>query len=766
MNKQTSGIKKLSNGKLHAVRYIHKPALDAAELVEQGIYRVKPGISSVLTWKEYVSKTIRNEPVGKKPLMWDDNFLHQHLTKDQADEIITLSDSTFKQLMKLNGYTSREIHKDNSIGTEYVESDDLDSLIEVIKVTFNKSYRTAYEYVMKEELPNGIDLYPFEPRKGQDTLFINPIVEYFKDNDLASAQSHGGTGKTKMSYVVSQIVCETVLNKPWKVLAFSNNIANTVQLASEFSLFYKGQTGKRLMDIYLIGSADKTDYKVLEAWANVYQIANITKVRIALQDCYKSNRPCAFFVVNKSADKFLQLVDSSNLNFKEWFTIPDEIQQYSTENDQVKIVDSAECAVVNPKYQHLFGKKLSLSATFICRPDNVMDIRAVFNDDVDKFGKKVVDIDELTARELGWICEKEGLIIPLPTTPEFLTSIKEKRPFQTNINGVKFNIHPPHFAAIDTLVNYILPMGKTHPLLLTTFIKDIELISNILKYLQSVGRADPDYEIIEGYAKGGNSSVNRFNKAKKAIMIATRWVMVGQDTVKCDCTLPLYNPKSMAMSRQFGMRADRKYEDKVSLLAFTAMENQLEDSNWFKIMENISNGKIPNIISEADFKAIIAKPGVIGSHLNPKGGNNVGNVTIVKANNHDPKVFEEWEELSKHIGLKTFTDNNGDSLFSTIFRNFQMKELEKVNSLEELIKEKPNYYDWLCRTKDDIELDILFRMYGDYVSLPNTIKKWKNVASSFLNPSYEKEMVLSQKLKYIIQKNGYTHSQTKKLLYA
>lgn len=766
MNKQTSGIKKLSNGKLHAVRYIHKPALDAAELVVQGIYRVKPGISSVLTWKEYVSKTIRNEPVGKKPLMWDDNFLHQHLTKDQADEIITLSDSTFKQLMKLNGYTSREIHKDNSIGTEYVESDDLDSLIEVIKATFDKSYRIAYEYVMKEELPNGIDLYPFEPRKGQDTLFINPIVEYLKDNDLASAQSHGGTGKTKMSYVVSQIVCETVLNKPWKVLGISNNIANTVQLASEFSLFYKGQTGKRLMDIYLIGSADKTDYKVLEAWANVYQIANITKVRKALQDCCKSNRPCAFFVVNKSADKFLQLVDSSNLNFKDWFTIPDEIQQYSTENDQAKIVDLAECAVVNPKYQHLFGKKLSLSATFICRPNNVMDIRAVFNDDVDKFGKKVVDIDELTARALGWICEKEGLIIPLPTTPEFLTSIKEKRPFQTNINGVKFNIHPPHFAAIDTLVNYILPMGKTHPLLLTTFIKDIELISNILKYLQSVGRADPDYEIIEGYAKGGNSSVNRFNKAKKAIMIATRWVMVGQDTVKCDCTLPLYNPKSMAMARQFGMRGDRKYEDKVSLLAFTAMENQLEDSNWFKIMENISNGKIPNIISEADFKAIIAKPGVIGSHLNPKGGNNVGNVTIVKANNHDPKVFEEWEELSKHIGLQTFTDNNGDSLFSTIFRNFQMKELEKVNSLEELIKEKPNYYDWLCRTKDDIELDILFRMYGDYISLPNTIKKWKNVASSFLNPSSEKEMVLSQKLKYIIQKNGYTHSQTKKLLYA
>ena len=720
MKKQTSGVKKLKNGKLHAVRYIHKPSLDAKELVEQGIYRVKPGISSCLTWKEYQSQTIRTEAVGKKPLMWDDNFIHQHLTKEQADEIITLSDSTFKQLMKLNGYTSREIHKDKSIGTEYVESDDLDSLIEVIKETFDISYKIAYEYVMKVELPNGIDLYPFEPRKGQDTLFINPLVEWFKKNNLASAQSHGGTGKTKMSFAVSQIVCETILKKPWKVLGFSDNIANTVQLASEFSLFYKGQKGKRLMDIYLIGSADKTDYKVLEAWANVFQIANVTKVKRALKDCYKSNRDCAFFVVNKSAEKFLQLADSSNVDFQNWFTIPDEIQQYSTESDQVKIVDSSDCAVVNPKYQHLFGKKLSLSATHICRPDNVTDLRAVFNDDVDKFGKRIVDIDELTARALGWICEKQGLIIPLPTTPEFLESVKEKRPFQMNIRGEKFNIHPPHFAAIDALINYILPMGSTHPLILTTFIKDIELISNLLKHFQSVGMIESDYEIIQGYAKGGNSSVNRFNKAKKAIMIATRWVMVGQDTYKCDCTLPLYNPKSMSSSRQFSMRGDRKHGDKVSLLAFAAMDNQLEDSNWFKIMENISNGKIPNIISEADFKTIIAQTGVIGSHLNPKGGNNVGNVTIVKANNHDPKVFEEWEQLSKHIALKTYTDKNGESLFSKIMYKYSIEKLNKYKSMINLINNNPNLYNYIWQTNDDKEADKIFKQYTDYYELPNT----------------------------------------------
>lgn len=752
MKNQTSGVKKLKNGKLHAVRYVHKPLLDAKELVDQGIYRVKPGISSLLSWKEYQSQTIRTEAVGKKPLIWDDSFIHQHLTKEQADEIITLSDSTFKQLMKLGGYTSRDIHKDKSIGTEYVESDDLESLLDVIRITFENSYKTAYEYVMREELPDSIELDSFIPRPGQDTLFINPIVDYLKTNDLVSAQSHGGTGKTKMSYAISELVCKNILNSPWKVLAFSDNIANTVQLLYEFTSFYKGQTGDRLMDVYLIGSANKTDYKLIESWANVYQISNVTKVKKVLEDSYTSTRPSAFFVVNKSAEKFLQLADKSNVDFKKWFTILDEIQQYSTENDQVKVVNSSECAVVNPKYQHLFGKKLSLSATHICRPDKVTDLKAVFNDDIDKFGKRVADIDELTARSLGWISEKEGLVIPLPTTPEFLDSVKEKRPFQTTISGETFDIHPPHFAAISTLVDYILPLDKTHPLILTTFIKDITQIAELLKHLQSVGKIDSDYEIIEGYSKDGNSSVNRFNRAKKAIMIATRWVMVGQDTYKCDCTLPLYNPKSMANSRQFSMRGDRKYGDKVSMLAFTAMENQLEDSNWFKIMENISNGKIPNIISEADFKASISKNNVIGSHLNPKGGNNVGNITLIKANNHDPKVFEEWETLSKHIAVRTYTDKSGESLFSRIMHKYSIEKLDNYSSMVDLIKNNVNLYKYIWHTNTDRVCDKIFKKYSDYKELPNTENElWEYVSIKWgkTRPIEPIEKMISTKLSVI-----------------
>lgn len=673
-----SGIKKLDNGKLHAVRYIFEEGLSIKELEEQGIVRLKSGISSN-TLKGYKTETIRTDSTGKKFLLWDDTFIDQNLTLDIAAEIISLMDKSFKQIMINEGFHSRTLHNDRTIGTEFYESDDRDSLIEIIERNWERAYRIAYEFVTKTELPNGIEVLPFEPRPNQDILFINPLVEYFKTGDKATAQSHGGTGKTKMSFRTSEIVCKEVLNTTWKTLMFSDNIANTVQLTAEFAKFYKGQTGKRIMDIYLIGSASPKDYKLLEAWANVFPVSNTEKVIKALKDSYSSNRPSAFFVVNKSAEKFLKLAEKAGVDFKNWFTALDEIQQYANETDQPKVITSSECAVINPRFDKLFGKKLGLSATHIVRdPEICNDLSAVFNDDEDKFGPRIVDIDEITARSLGWISDKQGVIIPLPATPEFLQSVEEKRPLQVTIDDESITIHPQYFVAVEGLVKYILPQNKTHILLLSTYIKDIQLLSNLFRILQEKGKIDSDYEIIEGYSKCGNSCVNQFNKAKKAIMIATRWIGVGQDTYKCDCTFPLYNPSSRSFARQFSMRGDRVYEDKVSLLAFVAIEKPVyvdsiqsfRDSIWFESLENISNGSIPNIVSESEFRERVTRE-VIGSNRNPNDGANVGNITVVRSTNNDPIFFENWETLSQNISARTFTDNFGNSRFSDIINFLQ-----------------------------------------------------------------------------------------------
>ena len=230
---------------------------------------------------------------------------------------------------------------------------------------------------------------------------------------------------------------------------------------------------------------------------------------------------------------------------------------------------------------------------------------------------------------------------------------------------------------LENLRKYIIPQGKTHILILASFIKDVKLIAEVLNNMKECGHLDSEYEIIEGYSKYGASCVNRFNMAKKSIMIATRWVGVGQDTYKCDCVLPMYNPNNEWFSRQVSMRGDRVYgEDKLSILSFVEFENKLEDNIWFRACENISNGLIPNIISDSAFREQLEN-NTIGSHVTPNGGTNVtANVTIIRQIDHDPILFANWEDVGTAIATHKYTDKNGNSLFSKIARETLEKKAD------------------------------------------------------------------------------------------
>ena len=441
--KLCSGLKRLDSGRLHAVVYINDQGI-----YNGGKYRLKSGIASNDTPKSYTSQTVRTEGRGKRWILWDDNFIHQDLSDHDAVQIIKRMDKVFKQHMIDEGFNVRKNSANNSaIGTEYYEHENKNELIEFITDVWHEAYRIAYESVMKVELGESLWIEEFKPRPGQDTYIINPLVDHYKLHDLATAQAHGGSGKTKCALAVSQIICENILGVPWKHLGFADTQANTIQLAKEHALFYKGQKGKRLTEIIIVGSIDQMNKDVLESWATVIPTSQANDLSEVLFEFINSDRDCAIYVVNASAHRFLQITDNAGLNYKNWFSALDEIQQYASENGTPKRVTSPECAVINPAFSHLFGKKLGLSATHICRnlEKHGDDMSIVFNDDIDKFGKRVVDINEIKARELGWICEKECLIIPLPAVPEFIQGVNEKRPFELEIGEYNVKIHPVEY---------------------------------------------------------------------------------------------------------------------------------------------------------------------------------------------------------------------------------------------------------------------------------------------------------------------------------
>ena len=101
---------------------------------------------------------------------------------------------------------------------------------------------------------------------------------------------------------------------------------------------------------------------------------------------------------------------------------------------------------------------------------------------------------------------------------------------------------------------------------------------------------------------------------------------------------------------------------------------KLEDNVWFRACENISNGHIPNIISDSAFREQLEN-NTIGSHVTPNGGTNVtANVTVVRHTDHDPILFANWVDLSTAIATHKYTDKNGNSRFSKITEEAFKKE--------------------------------------------------------------------------------------------
>lgn len=660
--KNTSGFTILDNGLFHSAIYTWKDGSNSVIVLENGKVktRIKGGISRLLGFDELFKEMKRSDVYERVPVQWTDGFIDQNISEAQARKIITLMDGMAKKIFDDLKISCRSLYSDWNGGTEVYEHEDEEELNNIIHDTFMLCYKVAYERITKKSVYFPAKKNPFTPRTGQDTEAINPAFEHYKNNDLGWGRAHGGSGKSKMFSRISELVCKHIYKSEWKVLGFADTQQNTIQLASGFSEFYIGQTGKRLSKIYIIGSFDDTkkkDIDLIRSWAQVIDVSNTSKIKRMLAACNK-NQDCAIFVVNKSASSFLSQTKKYCYDFKKFFTGLDEIQQYAKEQGIAKLITDSSVAVIQPQFIDLFGKKFGMTATPICR-ENQVEENIVFNDDVQYFGKRIFDIDANKARSLGWICDKEGLIITIGNSPELVTAVRENRPINYTLDTLSINMNPSYYAGIVALTENIIPLGKKKIIVLTSFNYQVESYVKLITKMQDLGMIPRDYNIIKGKASSGNADVREFENSEKAIIFSTRWIGVGQDTASCDCVLPLYNPKMQWYRQQLSMRGDRWYNDKIGMLAYIAMEDNFQDSPWWAILEESSNGYVPNILSQARFREIVQEDPNnldLGSTRNPVEGEQAtnGNITAIVAD-RDPITSALWRDFINAIGTRKYT---------------------------------------------------------------------------------------------------------------
>ena len=689
--KNTSGLRVLEDGSFHSAIYTWKDGSNANIILNNGKlrFRIKGGISRLFNHQELFKEMKRSDVYERVPVQWTDNFIDQNLSEAQARKIITLMDGIAKKAFDDMKISCRSIYSDWNGGTEVYEHESEEELNSIIHNTFMLAYKVAYERTTRKSVYFPPVKNPFTPRIGQDTLVINPSFEHFINDDLGYIRVHGGGGKSKMFYRISERVCHEIYKSSWKVLGFADTQQNTIQLASGFAEFYTGQTGKRLSKIYIVGSLDDTkqkDINLMRSWAQVIEVHNARKIKRMLSDCNK-NTDCAIFVVNKSAASFLSIANNYAVDFKNFVTGLDEIQQYAKEQGTAKLITDSSVAVIQPQFAHLFGKKLGMTATPICRGTEIRS-DVVFNDDVQYFGPRLANIDANKARELGWICDKEGLIITIGSNPELVTAVQENRSINYTLDDLTISMMPAYYAGIVALTENIIPLGKKKIIVLTAFNYQVDSYVKLITKMQELGMIPSDFNIIGGKSKSGVADVREFENSDKAIIFSTRWIGVGQDTASCDCVLPLYNPKMEWYRQQLSMRGDRWYDGKIGMLAYIAMEDNFQDSPWWNILEESSNGEVPNIVSQAQFRELVQEDPNnldLGSNRNAAEGEHAtnGNITAIVAD-RDPITSATWRDFINAIGTRRYTVD-GQSTAAAIW-GLKGKWDIKENVLAEALK--------------------------------------------------------------------------------
>ena len=140
---------------------------------------------------QYLKEVLRSDTTGKKMIVWDDDYIDQSLSYEDACKIVKLMDNIFKKIMIEEGFHSRTIHNDRGIGTEVYENDNYEELIDVISNTWDRAYRIAYESVTKTELPDSIHIQEFVPRNMQPERMINPVIKHMIEDSLSMCTIEG-----------------------------------------------------------------------------------------------------------------------------------------------------------------------------------------------------------------------------------------------------------------------------------------------------------------------------------------------------------------------------------------------------------------------------------------------------------------------------------------------------------------------------------------------------------------------------------------------
>jgi superfamily II DNA or RNA helicase len=693
------------------------------ELEKTNEVRLKCGIQSeTLESGDFLNSMKRNDTSVREMIYWNPINLPNTLNDEDAIKVVNLRDRLFKN--KTRELTATFITGNVGYGTEVLQLDNDINLYEFAVETWKEVTEEAIVVVTGKKY-DSITTKEYEYRGKQKEQF-DETIEGLKKYKFGDIESPPGTGKTILGYRVHKTRKERI-----KIL-FSDTINNTTELMFKFHCYSVGEFGTPLKNPLIVYSGSKDDWRVLETRATCLSALDgknkeLKDYLLWLRDCdEESTIICTY----KSSFALLRLISSIS-DFPKMFRIADEVDVISEKNIEDTI------AAVH-KYKYLFSGGLGMSGTLIRRPNNFKNYNIVYNGDKRHGGPILSVLTESEARRVGQIAEQKVLIFPISKNDKFLELhenrseiiVKMGRSRITNrdvkiVTNTQFGLI---FKALQVVTNR--HFKRTHIHLPFNRISDAERAISMIELMQEVGLIHGKYKVINGTHSKKDTCLKDFNEAEFAIIVSTRWILRGTDTVKLDCQILTYVPGHKKIVIQLKGRGHRIHENKdYFLFCFIDWEDNLEDNIIYETINNDSKGYGYDIIGEEvliedvnDEINLVPSDGLLDETIRRN------EIMLIRGSNSDPEYFGTWNNLVNSISHQEYFDENGESFFKRMADENWKKRIDdyqnKINNYVPTLRIINNFvYLELSKLYEVLELTPQqYHSLSENFIFPNNVK--------------------------------------------
>ena len=626
-----------------------------------GLLLLKSGITGgYFTSGEFLRSKKRDNP-GIKFIRWEFDNIPNNWDNITARKYQNLKDKLFKNYME-----PYRVKYNNHIGEEFYESDNTCNLNELINNTWDKARKEAHDIIVgaiidKKSSP-GMSYRPGQEQQ-TDTLYENLINKLFTEGELPP-----GLGKTPIFYFLGKKLDNNSNFNSRVKLYVTDTVKNTTELV--WKMYNYNLIDKKVLpNIVVVNSEEPNNNKIMKSGARVIPAMNGENPSLInlLKEIISNNEEYNLFTTYYSLGELLKAIN----DFDDFPLMPlfrDEAHVSAEKN-----IDHQFNAFL--VYKHLFWGGVGLTGSAIRRPSNSNNLNIFYNGD--QGGNLDLIVTESEARAQGLIAEQKLLLIPVPPSSEELKrAIRNRSKVRLRLGVSKINGRE---VVIRTRASMLLvkrgleeaiKVGKHHIHIPTTSRAITRKMVQAIKLMKECGIIPSKYRVFEALLKDGDKTLEEWNNEDFAIVVGTRWMNRGTDTVKCDCQIYTYVPTSEAIAIQLKGRGHRTHDSKdYFLMVICEFEGELRANPLFVIAERELNGGgyaiIGNDPIQQDLNLNNENIEDLSGRTNPTVDALDNNeIVLLQGEGSDPEMFLEYRDLTEAITTDTYTDEYGNDLFS------------------------------------------------------------------------------------------------------